>query len=372
VVATSVLVRHSRGSYTVTVEPGILQDLGNLAAQCLPGRRLAMVADEAVYTLYQSGRMGRPTWTGETLTVPPGEQSKSRETWGRLSDEMLARRFGRDSGLVGLGGGVVGDLTGFVAATYMRGVPYVLAPTTLLAMLDASVGGKTGINTSGGKNLIGAIHPPAAVLADPMALLTLPEREYRGGLAEAVKHGLIADAEYFAWMESTVDAILRRDLDTVAQLVRRSVEIKAQVVSDDEYESGRRAILNAGHTVAHALEVASAYQVSHGEAVALGLVAEADLAERMRIAPPGLRTRVAELCRRLGLPGRVTVALDPGSVLEHMAGDKKNRAQRIHCALLSGVGNSYHGTGWTTPVAPADIEPALESIGVSAQGRSPA
>ncbi|HEY9015708.1 MAG TPA: 3-dehydroquinate synthase, partial [Gemmatimonadales bacterium] len=275
-VASPVQVRHSRGSYPVMVESGSLERLPELAAQYLPGRRLGMIADETVHTLFRAGRLGRPTWTGETFTVPAGEHSKSREAWGQLTDDLLERGFGRDSGLIGLGGGVVGDLTGFVAATYMRGLPYVLAPTTLLSMLDASVGGKTAINTPRGKNLVGAFHPPAAVLADPLTLVTLPEREYRAGLAEAVKHGLIADAKYFAWIESTADRLLGREPEAVARLVRRSVEIKAEVVGEDEYESGRRAILNAGHTVGHALEQASGYRLAHGEAVALGLIVECD------------------------------------------------------------------------------------------------
>lgn len=361
-VASPVQVRHSRGSYPVTIEPGSLERLPELAAQHLPGRRLGMIADETVHTLYRAGRLGRPTWTGETLTLAAGEHSKSREAWARLTDDLLGRGFGRDSGLIGLGGGVVGDLAGFVAATYMRGIPYVLVPTTLLAMLDASVGGKTAINTPRGKNLVGAFHPPAAVLADPLTLVTLPEREYRAGLAEAVKHGLIADAEYFAWMESSVDALLGREPETVARLVRRSVEIKADVVGEDEYESGRRAILNAGHTVGHALEQASGYRLAHGEAVALGLIVECDIAERMRLAPKGTRARVAALCGRLGLPVRTADPLTPASMLGLMAGDKKNRRQQIHCALPSRIGAMHQGEGWTIPVSGDTIEGSLSTI----------
>src|SRR3712207_1173077 len=178
----TIRVGHALGSYPVCVGPGLLDRLAIVACEHLADRRTAMIADATVLALYTAGRLGAITWAGDTLPVPSGEAFKTRDTWARLTDELLERRFGRDSGLIGLGGGVVGDLTGFVAATYMRGLPYILVPTTLLAMLDASVGGKTAVNAPQGKNLIGAFHPPAAVLADPLTLLTLPEREYRSGL----------------------------------------------------------------------------------------------------------------------------------------------------------------------------------------------
>ncbi len=358
-----VVVRHSRGSYPVTIGPGSLERLGDLVQDALGRRRLAMIADATVDGLYRAGRWSSPTWTGETLTVAPGESSKSRETWARLTDELLTRRFGRDSGLIGLGGGVISDLSGFVAATYMRGIPYVLVPTTLVAMLDASVGGKTGVNAPQGKNLIGAFHPPAGVLADPLTLLTLPDREYRGGLAEAVKHGLIADRGYFEWIESRVEPILGRDPDTLAYLVRRSVEIKASVVSEDEQEVGRRAILNAGHTVGHALEQSSGYRLSHGEAVGLGLVAECAIAERMAIASPGLGARVAALLGSLGLPVRVPPGVVEAAPLDLMASDKKNREQRVHFALPAGLGVMHQGAAWTVPGSSEDIQTGLTVIG---------
>jgi 3-dehydroquinate synthase len=355
----TISIRHSRGTYPVIIGPGSLRRLGELAGDLLCRRRLAMIADSAVHALYQSARWGPPGWSGETLTVPPGESSKSRETWARLTDELLLRNFGRDSGLIGLGGGVIGDLTGFVAATYLRGVPYLLVPSTLLAMLDASVGGKTGVNAPQGKNLIGAFHPPVGVLADPLVLLTLPEREYRSGLAEAVKHGLIADARYFEWMESQAEPILARDPAMVAHLVCRSVEIKADVVAEDEHEDGRRAILNAGHTIGHALEQASGYQLSHGEAVSLGLVAECALAERMTVADQGLRLRVEGLLRRFGLPVRLEAGVAPARVLEFMSHDKKNRDHQIRFALPAGLGTLPGGHRWTTAAQEEDIRVAL-------------
>lgn len=360
--AKPLTVHHALGSYPVFVEPGILGQLDAVARDRFAARRTAMISDDTVYELYRSGRLGPVSWKGETLTVPPGEGSKSRESWARVTDELLARRFGRDSGLIGLGGGMVGDLTGFVAATYMRGLPYLLMPTTLLAMVDASIGGKTGVNTPQGKNLVGAFHPPAAVFADPLVLLTLPDREYRSGLAEAVKHGLIADAGYFEWMENHSGALLGREPESVAELVRRSVEIKARVVSQDERESGRRAILNAGHTVAHALEQAFNYQLTHGEAVALGLLVECEIAERIGFASSGLRLRVSGLLQRLGLPITISAALNRSALLELMGVDKKNRGAEIHFALVRQVGKMQQQGSWTLPVDSEVIGPALATI----------
>lgn len=357
-----VTVRHALGSYPVSVGLGLLEQVATAASEHLPDRRIAMIADATVFGLYTAGRLGAVTWSGETLCVPPGESSKTRETWARLTDELLERGFGRDSGLIGLGGGVVGDLTGFVAATYMRGLPYLLVPTTLLAMLDASVGGKTAVNAPQGKNLIGAFYPPAAVIADPLTLATLPDREYRNGLAEAVKHGLIADAGYFDWLEAEGAAILRRNPETLSHLVHRSVQIKADVVSADERESGQRAVLNAGHTVGHALEQVSGYGLPHGEAVGLGLIAECDIAERLGVAAEGTRARVAALLDRFGLPIRADSSLDVKGAVGQMSSDKKNRRGVIHCALPRGIGQMQSEGGWTMPVPTEHVVAALVNL----------
>jgi 3-dehydroquinate synthase len=359
--ASPVIVTHALGTYPVYVEPGAISQLPALVRRHLPGRRVAMLLDETVLQLYRSGRLGRAEWTGETLTFPAGEQSKSRDSWARLTDALLERGFGRDSGIIALGGGVTGDLAGFVAATYMRGLPYVQVPTTLLAMLDASVGGKTGVDTAKGKNLVGSFHPPAAVIADPLALGSLPERDYRAGLAEAVKHGLIADRDYFEWMETHASELTRRDPGALTRLIRRSVEIKAEVVSHDERESGRRAILNAGHTVAHALEQVSNYRLPHGEAVAVGLVLECELAEQLGLAGSGLRQRVSQLLTGLGLPDRVPTGIDPAALLRSMLGDKKNREGQIHFALPAALGRMHRQNGWTTAVPETAIQRVLAS-----------
>lgn len=357
-----VLVTHALGGYPVYVEPGALGRLADFVLRHLPERRIALIADATVHELYRSGRLGPVSWAGETLTIPPGEASKTRATWARLTDDLLERRFGRDSGLIAMGGGVTGDLAGFVAATYMRGLPYIQVPTTLLAMLDASVGGKTGVDTPQGKNLVGAFHPPSAVVADPLTLRTLPEREYRAGLSEAVKHGLIADRAYFEWMESDAPALVRRVPEAVTRLVRRSVEIKAQVVSGDERESGQRSILNAGHTVAHALEQVSGFQIPHGEAVGLGLIVECELAARLGFAPAGLAKRVATLLDRLGLPRRLVHPLDAADLIRAMSSDKKNRRAVIRCALPSDLGRMHQVDGWTVPVSEDALAAALPVI----------
>jgi 3-dehydroquinate synthase len=357
-----VTVTHALGSYPVYVHAGALARVPDVIRQSFGRRRVAMIADARVSELYHSGQLGAAPWEGETLTFEPGESSKTRESWARLTDELMERGFGRDTGLIALGGGVSGDLAGFVAATYMRGVPYLQIPTTLLAMLDASVGGKTGVDTALGKNLVGAFHPPTAVIADPRALATLPEREYRAGLAEAVKHGLIADEAYFAWIEQVVEPLGRRDTQVLTRLVRRSVEIKAEVVAEDERESGRRAILNAGHTVAHALEQASGYQLPHGEAVGLGLIVECHLAERAEVAAAGLAERVARVLAELGLPVQMDGGFDPSALLMTMTRDKKNRDGKIHFALPARLGAMHRTPEWTTAVPQDAILEAMATI----------
>jgi 3-dehydroquinate synthase len=357
-----VTVTHGLGSYPVYVEPGILARLPDLLRLHLAGRRATMIADQTVFQLLREGKLGQARWGEEALTFPAGEKSKTRETWARLTDALLQSGHGRDSGLVVLGGGVAGDLAGFVAATYLRGIPYLLVPTTLLAMVDASVGGKTAVDTPQGKNLIGAFHPPVAVAADPLALISLPEREYRAGLAEAVKHGVIADRSYFEFIEWDADALMRREQTALTRLIRRSVEIKAAVVSADEREGGLRSILNAGHTVGHALELVSDFGLPHGEAVALGLVVECELAARLGLAPTGMRERVEGLLRRLGLPVRLDRPIAGDQLIAAMSGDKKNRGARLRFALPSDLGTMPAGNRWTVEAPDSAIKAALESV----------
>jgi 3-dehydroquinate synthase len=359
-VPPAIAVAHSHGSYHVHVAPGILERGAELIAAALGDRRTAVVTDATL--LSRLGGWGITAGEAGPLVVPPGELAKTRAQWAELTDQLLARGIGRDGALIAVGGGSVGDLTGFVAATYLRGIPFVQVPTTLLAMLDASVGGKVGVDTPRGKNLVGAFHPPALVLSDPLVLASLPERDYRGGLAEAVKHGLVADQAYFAWIRENAAALGRRDPAALAHLVRRSVEIKAAVVAADEREAGQRAILNAGHTVAHALEHVSGHAVPHGEAVALGLLAESALAESLGMAR-ATAGPLREALTALGLPTRVAPPLDPDRLLGAMRHDKKNRQDRIRFSLVEGVGRPRHeGGSWTTPAEERQIREALATI----------
>ena len=354
-------MQHDGGRYPVYIGAGLLDSLTALVAQHLPRRRTALIADATVAALYAEWREGgvmpwRPRertchddppggWSAP-FTFPSGEASKTRDTWARLTDEMFAAGYGRDSAIVALGGGVTGDLAGFVAATFARGIPFVQVPTTLLAMLDASIGGKTGVDTPHGKNLVGAFHPPVAVIADLLTLSTLSDREYRCGLAEAVKHGLIADAEHFAWIEAHVEALNARALDALDTLVKRSVAIKAEVVASDERESGRRAVLNAGHTVAHAIERETSYATPHGEAVAMGLVAECRVGEERGVTEPGTADRVSDLLSRLHLP--VAPIAPITSLMPFMQHDKKSVGGEIRLVLPARIGDVYRdGNEWT-------------------------
>ena len=288
------------------------------------------------------------------FSIPAGERQKTRESWTRLTDEMLRAEFGRDTTVIACGGGVVGDLAGFVAATFMRGVPLIQMPTTLLAMIDASIGGKTGVDVPAGKNLVGAFHQPVAVIADVHTLRTLPRRHFLAGLAEAIKHGVVRDAMYFEWLASSMPELAAMDgmtAPSVNALVTRSVEIKAAVVRADERERGLRQILNFGHTLGHAIETASNYRLLHGEAVAIGMVVESQIAERLGVAASGTAARIREVAQRAQLPVTLPADVDVESVLRLTAADKKSRAGAVRYALPSRIGEmAAEADGWTIAV----------------------
>lgn len=339
------MVRHATGTCAVLVRTGARGDLAALLDERHPGARVAVIADSNV-----ASALGSPLPAVPLFTFPAGEAHKTRETWADLTDRLLADRFDRRTVIVAFGGGVTTDLAGFVAATLMRGVPWVAVPTSTLAMLDAAVGGKTGVDTSAGKNLVGAFHPPSTVICDTAVLAALPERSYREGLAEAVKHAAILDDRYGEWIDDNAMAIADRDGPALELLIRRSVELKAEVVSDDEREDDRRAVLNAGHTVAHALERASDYAIPHGEAVAIGLVLETKVGERMGVTRTGTADQVAALLTRLGLP-TVPPLLDRSRVMNAMRADKKNRAGVVHAALIASFGTmARNAEAWTYPL----------------------
>jgi 3-dehydroquinate synthase len=346
-----VTIRHRLGRYDVEVRSGAITDLPRYLQELAPGHRPAVITDRTV------ARHVAPPVDGPTLIVPPGERSKSRARWLDLTDRLLDLGFGRRSVLVAVGGGVVGDLTGFVAATFSRGIPYLQVPTSLLAMVDAAIGGKTGVNTAHGKNLVGAFHPPIGVVIDPSVLATLPDQELRNGLVEAVKHGLVADAEYFAWIDAHRAALLAREPGALATLIRRSVAIKAAIVASDERDTGRRAALNAGHTIGHALEAASRFRVRHGEATAIGLVAEAGLAERRGLVPKGLARDLVRRFRDLGLRLRVP-AIPDRAVLAAVGHDKKAGGGAIGCALPRAPGALARVAEPVVPVDEASVRQA--------------
>ncbi len=308
----------------------------------LPDGRVLVVSDDRVAPLYLDALLaGLPDRAADSLVLPHGETAKTVENWSRILDRLIALQAGRDACLVALGGGMVGDLGGFAAATYMRGIPFIQVPTTLLAQVDASVGGKTAVNHERGKNLIGAFHQPRAVLADVGTLDTLAEREYGAGLAEVVKYGMIRDAEFLAWLEARPAAILARDPETVTELVTRSIRHKAEVVAADEREAGVRALLNFGHSFGHALETVTAYErFLHGEAVAIGMVVAARLSELRALAPAGTAERLAGLLAGLGLPTRLPAEIPARRIIDCMGLDKKNLGGKQRLILLHAAGKA--------------------------------
>ncbi len=356
-------IEHALGSYTVTIRAGALAELPARVAALWPGRPVVVMTDDTVGALLASQLADGP-WA-LVLSVPAGESSKTRGRWEALTDALFSAGLTRNAAIVALGGGMIGDLAGFVAATYARGIPFLQVPTTLLAMVDSSVGGKTGVDTPLGKNLVGAFHPPAAVLADPLVLGSLPPQQFRCGLAEMAKHGLIADAAYWTDLGTDATALQARDPETLTRFIARSVELKAGVVMEDEREGGRRAILNAGHTVAHAVEHASHFSVAHGDAVAMGLVAEAHLAEAIGVAVPGLAERITAGLKRLSLPTRLPVEIDALALFEAMRLDKKRTENELRFSLPHDIGSMARDADrWTIPVRDTDaIVHALRAAG---------
>ncbi|GAB3545914.1 3-dehydroquinate synthase [Noviherbaspirillum agri] len=329
-------------SYPITIGECLLDD-PSLVSRQITGRRVAIVTNTTVAPLYLERLSKALVAAGKQVTsvvLPDGEEEKN---WGSLMqvfDVLLSEKCDRKTTLVALGGGVIGDLTGFGAATYMRGVPFVQVPTTLLAQVDSSVGGKTGINHPLGKNMIGAFYQPQAVIADTTTLNTLSDRELSAGLAEVIKHGAIIDAHFFDWIETNIAKLLDRETTAIAHAIQRSCEIKADVVRQDEREGGLRAILNFGHTFGHAIEAGLGYgEWLHGEAVGCGMVMAADLSERLGFIDEATRSRVTELVRAAGLP---VVAPDLGvdRWLELMQVDKKNEGGQIKFILLKPLGTA--------------------------------
>ncbi|MCP4951952.1 MAG: 3-dehydroquinate synthase [Proteobacteria bacterium] len=326
-------------SYPIIVGSGLLAEPNRVSAY-IPGDDVLVVTNETVAPLYLDhviGLLGDRRVIFETL--PDGEQYKSLETLQRVFDTLLQNRFSRDATLVALGGGVIGDLVGFAAACYQRGVPFVQIPTTLLAQVDSAVGGKTAVNHPAGKNMIGAFHQPACVIADTDTLRTLEFRELAAGIAEVIKYGLIRDRLFFEWLELNMDQLLNCDQEALQYVIMESCRHKAEIVASDEKEAGERAILNLGHTFGHAIETASGYgSWLHGEAVAVGMLMAVTMSEKLGWLDCKIVDRTRSLLLRVNLPVVPPQGMTADDFLKHMSVDKKVVAGKIRLVLLHGLG----------------------------------
>jgi len=354
----TVQVELGERSYAIHIGGGLLSRPELIVAQ-LAQKRVAIITNPVVGDLYL-GRLRSALAALDVavvpIVVPDGEAQKSWETLNRIFDELLSHRSERRTTLVALGGGVIGDLTGFAAAVYLRGVPYIQIPTTLLAQVDSSVGGKTAINHARAKNMIGAFYQPRLVLADTDTLGTLPDRELSAGLAEVIKYGLIRDPAFFAWLESNLENVLARKPEAVTYAVARCCELKAQIVGADERESGERALLNLGHTFGHAIEAGAELGAwLHGEAVAVGCVLASRLSQQMGLLGEADVERVVALFRRARLPTQPP-AFGAARYLELMGVDKKIEHGRLRLVLLQSIGSAF----LTAEFAQASLERVLE------------
>jgi 3-dehydroquinate synthase len=328
-------------SYPIDIGRGTLSRVGKLLKSLGAGRRVAVVTDSHVGLLYAGAvteALNAAGFASRVFAVAAGERSKSVAALKKLWDGFVALDMDRDSTVVALGGGVVGDLAGFAAATYMRGIRCVQVPTTMLACVDSSVGGKTAIDLASGKNLVGAFHQPQAVLIDPSVLRTLPKRELRAGLVEVIKSGVIMDAAFFRWTEANIARLLRLGPAATVKAIRRCCELKAMIVGRDEQESDRRAVLNYGHTVGHALEALARYEdLIHGEAVAVGMIVASRVAEKLGMVAPDVTARQKALLERTGLS---TAVKGPATsrILDTMRHDKKARGGKLTMVLPTRIG----------------------------------
>lgn len=340
--AYSLTVDLGSRSYPIEIGQALFADPTRYAGR-IAGRQVMIVTNETVAPLYLDAlRLAlEPHFEVQTLIVPDGERYKDFATLNLVFDALLSRRFDRRCTLVALGGGVIGDMTGFAAASYQRGVDFVQVPTTLLAQVDSSVGGKTGINHPLGKNMIGAFHQPRAVIADTLTLNTLPDRELSAGLAEVIKYGVIVDADFFSWLEASMDALRAREPEMLAKAIHRSCVLKAEVVAADERESGRRALLNLGHTFGHAIETGMGYGTwLHGEAVGAGICLASRLSARLGWIDAPTVERIENLVARAGLPIAPPAGLHTGDFMRLMAVDKKVLDGQLRLVLVRGIGQA--------------------------------
>jgi 3-dehydroquinate synthase len=355
------LDKKTSSSYEIYIGNGIIDRMGLLLAKHNWGERYLIITDDMVSALHGARVEKTLKEMGLKIDVvdfPAGEASKDMQTSLRIVDRLMARGADRTSALIALGGGVVGDITGFVASIYLRGIPYIQVPTTLLAQVDSSIGGKTGIDLSNGKNILGTFYQPKGVFIDLAFLKTLEPQELKNGLAEVVKYGIIDDPELFGILESKADAIKKGDVDLLEEIVTRSCRIKKSVVEIDELEKGVRRILNFGHTIGHAIETESGYTISHGDAVSMGMVAAALISERMHYLPTEDRERIIALIRAMDLPDRISKSLKPKGIVARMKGDKKKAGDVLNFVLLKKIGMPFV----TSDVPEALIRETIEEL----------
>ncbi|MDX1504829.1 MAG: 3-dehydroquinate synthase [Spongiibacter sp.] len=350
-------------SYPIFIGRGLMQNQA-LWLPFIKGRQACVVSNDVVAPLYlESVRQALTGKQASECILPDGESNKSLQVLSRVYDHLLAENHNRTTTLIALGGGVVGDMCGFAAASYQRGVDFVQMPTTLLSMVDSSVGGKTGVNHPLGKNMIGAFHQPVCVVADLALLDSLPEREYAAGMAEVIKYGLISDAPFFDWLEENINGLMARDPELLAEAVYRSCVNKANVVAEDEREGGRRAILNLGHTFGHAIETAEGYgKWLHGEAVAAGMVLAMMLSCELGDLPQSVLGRGRSLLEAAGLPVLPPANMSVDQFLQLMGRDKKVLDGRLRLVLLKSLGEAYV----SSDTGVEQIAKVLRSAGVSA------
>ncbi|MDA8390767.1 MAG: 3-dehydroquinate synthase [Gammaproteobacteria bacterium] len=350
-----------QGGYPIRIEAGALTRPEALRGAVEPGRRVAIITNTVVGPLYLAPVAAAfAAHDPLIITLPDGEAQKTLATIDAIVDQLLAARCDRRTMLVALGGGVVGDITGFAAAVYQRGVPFMQIPTTLLAQVDSSVGGKTGVNHARGKNMIGSFYQPISVTIDPDTLKTLPPRERAAGLAEVIKYGAIGDASFFDWLEAHMSRLVALDGDALAVAIERSCRAKAAVVMADEREAGVRALLNFGHTFGHAIEAGAGYgHWLHGEAVGVGMLMAADLSVRLGMLDASAQARLRALVVAAGLPSAAP-PLAAGPFLELMAVDKKAEGGRTRFVLLQGLGRALV----TAEVPPAALQATLAHFGI--------
>jgi 3-dehydroquinate synthase len=328
-------------SYPIYIGQNLLKQ-AELVAPLISGRQVMIVSNQTVAPLYLATvQAALADFQTNTVILPDGERYKTLEVLNQIFEQLLQQRFDRRCTLVALGGGVIGDMTGFAAACYQRGVPFIQLPTTLLAQVDSSVGGKTGVNHRLGKNMIGAFYQPQGVVIDTDTLQTLEKRQLLSGLAEVIKYGLINDRAFFDWLEEHAEALLAREPSALSFAIARSCQNKAQIVAEDERESGRRALLNLGHTFGHAIETGMNYEgCLHGEAVAIGICLAAKLSARLNLLAEKEVERIIQLITKMGLPTQIPAGLSASGLLQAMQVDKKVRDGKIYLILLNSIGNA--------------------------------